>query len=145
MKFGKHKLEGRKIIDATKPLTVYVRKSDIERSDPKEPGSCAMANAICRQLHVAEARVHLSRTYILDKKKDVWVRYHTPLRLREQIVSFDRGYQFDADDYRLVPPSHAIGTQQGSKTGQNKNSHLRDRKKPSGRRHYIKSVRRRAP
>jgi len=92
------KINGKRVVDATNPLHISISKNDAKLGKTKDPAKCAAARAIVRTLADAKsARVHLGRTYI--EVGDVWVRYKTPMSLKTEIVSFDRGTQ----------PEHAIG------------------------------------
>jgi hypothetical protein len=61
----------------------------------------AAAKAACRINGVGEARVYRSRTFLLLERasgKPIWMRFHVPIRLRAEIVSFDRGGSFEPGD-----------------------------------------------
>lgn len=123
-----------KVIDAKKSLLVTVKPTDVRKSGVQNPTGCAIAQALCRQEEVAEARVHISRTYIRWKGEKIWRRYFTPLNLRTEIVAFDKGADkafAEALTYELKPlriPPH--GKQQGSTKNQTKRG-------PKERRTYI--------
>lgn len=103
------KIEGKKVIDAKKPLVLAITPKDVAKGRKRRPDCCAAAQACIRQLKADQARVFLSRVYV--EFPDKWVRYSTPRNLRTEIVSFDRGHRFEAGDYRLAPlqPSVSIG------------------------------------
>lgn len=90
------------VVDAKRPLRLTVSKNDCVRGDPKDPSQCALARAAKRELHVLEARVHLSRIYLRTNQHN-WVRYVTPSRVRQEIVAFDRGGTFEPLTFDLKP------------------------------------------
>jgi len=108
------KIAGKKVVNATKPLKLVITKSDCTNGDVKDPGACAAALALRRQLHVKKARVHLSRVYV--ERENHWERYLTPQSLKHEIISFDRGGSFEPGEYKLyaMQPSKSHGKQQGS-------------------------------
>lgn len=127
-------IEGLPIIDSIAPLTLKITKGDIARASPQEPNRCAIARACRRQLHVLEARIHLSRTYLRTNAHN-WVRYVTPAAARAEIIAFDRGGRFDPTEITLgaIPPNIRIGARHGgTKTGKG-----RKRQKP----HIVTNVR----
>lgn len=100
------KINGKPVIDATKPLQISISSKDAALGKTKDPGACAAARAIIRTItDVKSARVHLGRTYI--EYKDKWIRYKTPESLKVEIVSFDRGAkaEYTTGDYTLYAPS----------------------------------------
>lgn len=103
------KIEGKKVIDAKRPLVLSITPKDVAKGKKRAPDCCAAAQACVRQLKADQARVFLSRVYV--EFPDKWVRYSTPPALRTEIVSFDRGHRFEAGDYKLAPlqPSVKIG------------------------------------
>jgi len=109
-------IDGKPILDSKKSLTLHITQSDINKSDPKRPETCAAANCIRRELHAEEVKVHLSRVYI-RMNKGSWQRYYTSAPLRNEIIAFDRGGNFAAGKYELlsIRPSHKSGKRQGSK------------------------------
>lgn len=114
------KIAGKRVIDAKRALVLHITKSDVKRGNTRDPGGCAAAVALQRQLHCRAARVHLGRTYV--ETPHVWLRYFTPQSLRTEIVSFDRGGGFQGGEFRLPPmtPSKTLGRgrQEGSSTNQ---------------------------
>ena len=110
-------IDGLPVLDAKRPLKLSITKGDIARAATsiKEPKGCAVARACMRELHVKEARVHLSRIYLRTNDSN-WVRYLTPKELRSEIIAFDRGGSFQPCEVRLtpVPPSKQQRSHQGS-------------------------------
>ncbi len=99
-------INGKKVVDATRPMKISISKQDAKLGKTKDPGSCAAARAIIRSVVDAKAaRVHLGRTYI--EYPDKWVRYRTPVALKLEIVSFDRGAEcsYTKGDFTLLAPT----------------------------------------
>ncbi len=111
------KINGKRVVDATKPVRLHVLPDDVKRGDNKNPSSCAAARAAIREGVCTKARVHLGRTYL--EQGDKWVRYMTGRPLRTEIISFDRGAQFQPGEftlYKMTPTKKATGKAQGSLT-----------------------------
>lgn len=113
-------IDGLPVVDATIDAIVTIKPVDIKGAKRKSETGCAAARAICRQEHVEEARVHLSRTLI--KRKTKWQRYSTPPCLRTQLALYDKAGIFDAGDYPLKapPPSQRLGYNSGQKRAPHK-------------------------
>jgi hypothetical protein len=80
-------INGKRVIDATKPLRISISKADAAGGRTKDSARCAAARAIIRTVANAKAaRVHLGRTYIETEK--AWVRYKTPDSLKVEIVLY---------------------------------------------------------
>jgi hypothetical protein len=136
------KIKGKKVVNATRPLTLHITKNDVRRGQVRSPEACAAAVSAMRECPGAlSAHVHLGRTYIEYDKS--YVRYHTPPRLRTEIISFDRGHSFEEGEYVLgkIPPSKSTGMRQGgpSKTSRNRSMRVR---RPY---HFVQGVRAHAP
>lgn len=105
-------IDGLPVVDAKRPLVLHVTAADIAKAaaSTQEPERCAVARACQRELHVIEARVHLSRTYLRTNKSN-WVRYATPQAMREEIIAFDRGGAFQPQEFTLKPlqPAKQLG------------------------------------
>lgn len=83
-------IAGKRVVDATKPVTINITPRDIAAGDNKNPSSCAAAKAAKHSIEdCISARVHIGRVYIEQEKK--WVRYNTPDSLKQEIIAFDRG------------------------------------------------------
>lgn len=95
------KINGKKVVDPKRRITLVITPNDVGRGLVKNPNSCAAAKACVRQLGAISARVHATRTYIEFPEKVE--RYMTPASLRTEIVSFDRGYRFVPGIYHLAP------------------------------------------
>lgn len=111
------KINGKKVVNAKRPLNLEITEGDVSKGNVKDPTGCAAARACVRQLNAKSARVHISTTYVEFENK--WVRYRTPASLRTEIVSFDRGKQFEPGTYHVRPlqPSHQAN---GKRMGSNK-------------------------
>jgi len=130
------KIQGRKVVDAKKPAHIHITNRDVKTGGVKDPFGCAAAKACVRDLRVAEAKVHIGRTYL--RKGDVWERYLTPQSLRTEIVAFDRGGGFEAGDYTLKVPSPAASLGYYKPTGPKKKTNKNKGVKP---RHTIVGIR----
>lgn len=95
------KINGVEVKDADEKLVVKITKDDVRKGSLKNANACAAANALCRQEHCDEARVHFSRAYIRKGKK--WLRFGVPPALRNEIIAFDRGGTFEPGEYILSP------------------------------------------
>jgi hypothetical protein len=127
-------INGKKVVNATKPLHLNITPRDVKFGDNKDPGGCAAARAILREVpDCTKARVHLGCTYVEEPKR--WLRYKTPGALRTEIVSFDRGASFTPGPYTLrpLPPSHrkVYGAAQGTET---------NKTNPKRKRHIIARI-----
>lgn len=137
-------IEGLPVVDATEPLLIHVRAIDIKGASKKKPGDCAIARACRRELRkgnvrVVEARVHLSRTYLLlDGANGTrgWLRYMTPQAARDEIIAFDRGGSFAPGEITFKPPRPA------EKLGASRKRHPDSPPRPQrGPVHIVKDVR----
>ena len=95
------KIAGVDVEDANEKLVLKITKQDVRKGELKSSSACAAANALCRQHHADEARVHFSRAYIRKGKK--WLRFGVPAALRNEIIAFDRGGKFEPGEYILAP------------------------------------------
>lgn len=132
-----------KLIDAKTPVVVHITKTDVRMGSLKEASACAAAKAICRQTGCEEARVNIARTYI--KKDGKWHRYATPPALRDEIIAFDRGGNFEPGDYTLTPvqPISRLGSRDRREYMQEYNAKP-NRNRKAVHRHIVKGVRSRA-
>jgi len=135
---GKHQtIDGLPIVDSHERAPIHITKNDVRFGAKKSPGKCAAALAAKRDYHADEARVHLGRTYLRFGKK--WVRYLTPISLKAEIISFDRGGTFSPGDYVLgkMPPAKTMGKRQSA--SEKRRKHPRKRRGPY---HIFTGVRR---
>lgn len=134
------KIGGKKVVDARKPLILYVNQTDINKGQVKDPTGCAIAQACKRQLHAKSAMVHLARTYV--EMDDKWLRYRTPNSARTELVSFDRGKKFEEGVYKLPPlqPSKTKGVRQGGKD-KPENEKYKGNTNARGKHHVVTGVR----
>ncbi len=135
------KINGLKVVDPLTRITLHITAADVKAGDTKDPGACAAARCILREVKGSvAARVHLGRTYI--KTKDKWLRFITPEPLRGEIIAFDRGGKFEPGTYTLrpMPPSNRNGkkTWKSSNVGRQKPKHLQ---KPRAKPHTVTGVR----
>lgn len=91
-------LDGLPVVDADSDVVLHVTKKDVQNSKKKNPDECAAAQAGKRELK-REVKVFLSRMYVKDKNK--WIRYLTPSNAAREIVSFDRGAEFEPGEYKF--------------------------------------------
>lgn len=95
-------INGKRVVDARKPVTINITPRDVATGDNKNPSGCAAARAARHSIpECISARVHVGRVYI--EQKDKWVKYRTPASLRTEIVAFDRGGSFSPGEYTLRP------------------------------------------
>jgi hypothetical protein len=102
-------------------MLVTIKHADVKKAGVQNPSSCAVAQALCRDAAVAEARVYISRTYVRPKGAKEWKRYRTPANLRTEIVAFDKGAPkafADENTFELLA-TPKTGKQQGSTKNQN--------------------------
>lgn len=109
-------IDGIPVINARRPMTLTITPQDIAKADRKEPADCAVARACRRATHAKEVRVHLGRVYVRVNDGN-WTRYMTPKYMRQEIIAFDRGGQFEPGEYTLSAPqpSKQSGKRQGGK------------------------------
>jgi hypothetical protein len=131
------RIAGRKVINATKGITITVSNGDIGGADLKAPGNCAMARACKRQLK-KEARVHITRMYI-SVNGGTWLRYLVPQNLKAEIVAFDRGGRFMPGKYKLYAPQPSLRT--GKMQGTYDNGCNRKHRKPRRKSIQIQDIR----
>jgi len=121
-----HIIDEKIVVNAKKSVTLHITDGDINKARRKKPDRCAAAIACRRQLHVAEARVHLGRTYLRMNGK--WVRYLTSDGLRSELIAYDKGGKFEPGEYMLyrIQPSKATGKRQSTSTKRRykKRSHI---------------------
>jgi hypothetical protein len=137
------RINGKRVVDATRPLHITVTARDAAGGKRNDPGGCAAARAIVRGYRdtgAKQARVHLGRTYV--EYDDRWVRYNTPISLKTEITSFDRGTKaaYATGDYNLAPiqPSNRFGARpkpQGATGSRKRRPHI------ARIRHQIEGVR----
>lgn len=95
---------GKKVMNASKRVTLTISEADARTGASKEPNACAAAKAAVRGIpNCIEARIHIGRAYLFDDKKNKWVRYKTSDALRSEIIAFDRGGSFEPGEYDLIP------------------------------------------
>jgi hypothetical protein len=105
------KIEGKTVHDAKRQLTIAVTKADVGKSKRKDPSGCAVAVAVKRATHAHKVLIHKSRAYVQMKPDAEWSRYEVGTDILSELVSFDRGAGFQADDYVLRPPRPSATTE----------------------------------
>lgn len=90
---------GLKVVDATAPLMIEVRKSDVDKAVPKNSKVCAFARA-CERSQPVEAAFFFKSTAWLEYKDKI-VRYNLPPSVQKEIVTFDRSRNMEPGMYRL--------------------------------------------
>lgn len=103
-------INGKPVVDARSPVVITITKRDCINGDTRDPGSCAAARALVREVpKCTKARVHLGRIYVEVGAR--WYRYKTPMSIRSEIIAFDRGAEFSPGEYKLSPlcPSEQAG------------------------------------
>ena len=106
-----HRIGGRNVVDGTKAIQIEITKHDTQLASRQDHGNCAVARA-CMKQEGTDAIVHISRVFLKMKNKDIWVRYIVKNDLRTEIVSFDRGGNFEPGVFTLYPiqPAQKLGT-----------------------------------
>jgi hypothetical protein len=113
-------IDGIRVVNPTKKLQISISQRDCDRGQTKDPGACAAARALLREVpNAKQARVHLGRTYVLidDGGKKVWERYQTPQSLRAEIIAFDRGGEFAPGEYTIPPLPPSVRAKFGKRQG----------------------------
>lgn len=88
-------------VDSDRHVDVVVEKRDAREGTKRDPNECAMARAIKREYQADGAIIGMSYSYIIKKNKAI--RFKAPASVRTEIVSFDRGHDFEAGEYSLSP------------------------------------------
>ena len=133
------KINGLKVVDATKSIVLHVNQRDIAKAKKKNQAECAAAVACLRQLHATEVRVHLGRTYV--RFNGEWKRYITSPALRDELIAFDRGGTFLAGDYTLVKMQPSRQNERKYRLNLKNNRVKKLRKRHSPTRHIVANVR----
>lgn len=121
------------VIDAKRAVEISVNAKDCKTGEPLNPLECALARAVKRQFHADAAVIGLGASYIIKENKAT--RFHTPERIRREIVSFDRHNDFAEGSYILVPKSPAL------KLGTTHVSKDKRARHDNAKRHPVKNVR----
>lgn len=132
-------INGVKVVDAKKPLTLHISVGDVKKGSNKNPSSCAAAQACLKLPGVTQAKVHISTTYI--KLADKWLRFRTPGALRSEIVAFDRGGTFEAGEYTLAPMSPTLRLGVGATGSNTSKTKPHGSKKKKRKMHLVKGIR----
>jgi hypothetical protein len=105
-KSGPRTFAGKKVVDATKPLSFVVTNQECKRGKPNDPCECAAALAIKRS-HPGAIIAHVHRSFSFVELPDKVIRYKTSGGLRDQTIRYDASKKFDPGAYTLgaVPAS----------------------------------------
>ena len=103
------RIDGELIANGMTRLRVNVTKQDIERGQPLDQNSCAIAVACVRQLkNVVAAKVHKGRLYLKFEGQARWRRWTVPEYATREIVAFDRGGRFVPQQIDFSPPPMTV-------------------------------------
>jgi len=94
-----------KIQDSTSPMVLRVTNGDITKATQKNAKCCAYARAAKRLPHVKAAYFFRTTAYL--EYDDRLERYHLPLSVQKEIVSFDRAKVMAPGTYQIIPPKGA--------------------------------------
>jgi len=99
------RIDGELVANGMTRLRVDVTKQDIERGQPLDQNSCAIAVACIRQIkNVVAAKVHKGRLYLKFEGQARWRRWFVPEYATREIVAFDRGGRFVPQQIDFDPP-----------------------------------------
>jgi len=139
-------INGKRVVDATKPISIHITQRDATEGGNKNPSTCAAARAVKRDVpECVSARVHIGRVYVETPSK--WIRYNTPDALRTEIIAFDRGGEFAPGDYKLKVPEkrdYSKGTSGAQWNGGNRGKSAKKRAKTliaKVKRHEVTGIR----
>ena len=98
-----------KVTDADDDLLISVTDKDAKTSKKKDHNECAMAVAVKRQEQCSNVIISASTAYVI--KGNHATRYKVPESASREVVSFDRGAEFEPGDYKLkaIAPSGRLG------------------------------------
>lgn len=99
-------VNGKRIIDATGPMTIEVKKCDIKRARRADPMTCAIARGALNGDKIHSVRI--GTRVALVEMKDVALRYSIKPEDTEKIHAFDYAGQFSPGKYTLMPPKIPI-------------------------------------
>lgn len=103
-----------RVVDATKPLEVEVKKRDVDNAKQKREDCCALAKACERMDGVDGAIIKTTCAFVI--KGHTAIKFHVPNSITREIVMFDRHGDFRPGTYFLgpVPKSHTTGGKRGA-------------------------------
>jgi hypothetical protein len=115
------------VVDAKRGIKIHVSPKDSKPDGRRKHQECAMAVACKRQFNLDGVIISRERAYTI--KNNVATRYLFSSSVSKEIVSFDRGGEFNPGDYKLCRPSKSarLGKYQGSKNSGPKLSKPRPR------------------
>jgi hypothetical protein len=122
--------------DATSNSIVEVTRKDVVNAERRKHRACAYSVACKRKFEADGVIVSLNRVYVVKGKAAI--RYVVPESVSREVVSFDRGSDFEPGTYALTAPSKdmKIGTYRG---GGHKSNHDGSRK--ANRKHFTGGIR----
>lgn len=97
------KRAGKPIVDATKPLPIWVDNGDIRAAKRKNPDECAFAQAAKRQVLGSVGATFFRTVGYIEYPRKV-VRYKLPPSMEKEVVAFDRASAMAPGKYQLAPP-----------------------------------------
>lgn len=102
--------------DAKDNVMVEVTSKDVSTSNRRKHAGCAMAVACKRALFLDGVLIARSRAFLV--KGAVATRFDVPGSVSREVVSFDRGSNFEPGLYQLSKPYHRLGEHKGGKSKQ---------------------------
>lgn len=99
------------VVDAKRARVIEVEPQDLKQAKVKSHKGCAMAVACKRKLVLDGVIMARSTAYLIKGKKAT--RYHVPESVSREMVAFDRGADFAAGVYKLIPPDKPLGSRTG--------------------------------
>lgn len=101
-KRGPNTLNGKPIVDATKPLPFKVTRRGINQARVACPMTCAIAKGLTRDKRILSVRI--GQKLALVETKLVATRYAIRPEDVRKIRAFDKARYFEPGEYKLVPP-----------------------------------------
>jgi len=95
---GPRTFNGKPVEDAKNDQPFHVTKNDCSEGKRSDHERCAGAIALKRAIPGAVA-VHLARRVIIVETKEKAIRFSTPRPVRDQVLRFDAGGDFDPGHY----------------------------------------------
>lgn len=105
------------VIDSKKSVEIEVNSTDVDKAKRKDKKGCAMAIACKRKFHLDGIIVSLNRAYLIKGTKAT--RFTVPEAVSREIISFDRGSEFQQGQYKIkkIPDREIIGSRLNRKRG----------------------------
>lgn len=102
------------VVDAGRARLIEVERADLRSATVQSHRACAMAVACKRKLDLDGVIMARSTAYLIKGRRAT--RYSVPESVTREIISFDRGAQFEPGTYRLIPPVKKLGEPQGERS-----------------------------